>query len=119
MFSRPMLEPLWNGTITEKRLKGRKTKMSETNGIGYKVKYEMKHGAYSETKLALARIALVTGLAVVAGVAIDSERQPSQPIEQPSAPIEKIGDHNGSAEMPSKTHLKQFSHQHGIILNQK
>jgi hypothetical protein len=65
---------------------------------------------------ALAFIGMATAVGVPAFLAHEKHVRQNHP--QPT-PIEKVGDHHGSAGMPSQEHLQKFADEHRIQLNQK
>lgn len=65
--------------------------------------------------------AIIGGFAL-AGTAIGLEASGAWkvPSDKPhNPPVERHGDHHGSAGMPSQEHLQKFTAEHGINLNQK
>jgi hypothetical protein len=62
----------------------------------------------------------ITGLAAIYTGAVLANNKLHHDHQSPRpAPLEKPGDHQGSASMLSQEHLNKFAAEHGILLNQK
>jgi len=75
----------------------------------------------ADNKGAFAGMAVVTGLAIAAGVIGNKDPKPVHSVKSPQSPIEKVGGyHSGqSTELPSSAHLRQFTQERSVKLNQK